>query len=142
MSYLRLGHKHAFELAEGASPTQAPGTTSSVLPETTIRDDGCALTDGMKSGRSIQTGWVTSDPATDNVDDIRPDKEGTWSVASENNPALLITLVEDQQDAIPVGRVELTSNVDRINVLYKTSNTDDAYKPVTKNAKTNIPKVG
>ena len=95
----------------------------------------------MKSDRSIRAGWVTSDPATDNVDNVRPGKEGTWSVASENNPALLITLVEDQKDAIPVGRVELTSNVDQINVLYKTSTTD-AYKPVTQNKKTDTPKVG
>lgn len=137
--------------AEGASPTQAPGTTTAAapgtttsgMPATTPAAGACTLREGMNSERAIRAGWVTSDPPTDNADDTRPSNEGTWIVDSENNPALLITLVEDGKDAIPVGRVQLTSNVDQINVLYKTSSAaDEQYKSVTENKKSDSPQVG
>ncbi|MEE4247301.1 MAG: hypothetical protein V2I33_17965 [Kangiellaceae bacterium] len=129
--------------APGTTTTAAPGTTTSGIPETTPAAGACTLREGMESEKSIRAGWVTSDPPTDNAEDARPGTKATWTVASDNNPALLITLVEDGNDAIPVGRVELTSNVAQISVLYKTSSAaDEPYKAVTKDTKSDTPQVG
>ncbi|ELT94931.1 hypothetical protein CAPTEDRAFT_204807, partial [Capitella teleta] len=128
--------------APGTTTTAAPGTTTSGIPETTPAAGACTLREGMESEKSIRAGWVTSDPPTDNAEDARPGTKAAWTVASDNNPALLITLVEDGNDAIPVGRVELTSNVAQISVLYKTSSAaDEPYKAVTKDTKSDTPQV-
>ena len=92
----------------------------------------------MKDERTIRPGWLKSDPATDNVDNLRPNKDAAWTVDSQDSPAILITISD--KDAIPVGAIEITSDVQEITVFY-TSATEEPFKPVTEKRSTE-PKVG
>jgi hypothetical protein len=92
----------------------------------------------MKDERTIRPGWIKSEPATDNVDNLRPNKDATWTVASEDSPAILITVTD--KEAIPVGTVELTTDAQEITVFY-TSAIDEPFKPITEKRSTE-PKVG
>jgi hypothetical protein len=130
-------------IAEGTeAPTTTAATTTTAAPVTTttaaIAEETCTLREGMKNERTILPGWLKSDPATDNVDSLRPNKDATWTVDSEDSPAILITVSE--KEAIPVGSVEITSDVQEITVFY-TSSVDEPFKPVTEKRSTE-PKVG
>jgi len=136
-SLRNIWHCIGFIIAEA---TQAPATTTTTAaPATTTAaaEEACTLREGMKDERTIRPGWVQSEPATENADNVRPNKDAKWTPDSQASPSLLITVTD--KEAIPVGSVEITGDVKEITVFY-TSGNDQPFKPVTEKRSTE-PKV-
>lgn len=93
----------------------------------------------MESDTNIPEGYLSSNPLTENLDNLRPNKKGSWTVPSQNNPEVVAQLVEKRQEAIPLAKLVLNTNAPQVTVYYQTG-ADDPYQAVT-DKKTGTPKV-
>lgn len=97
------------------SPSPCVGTTVG-----TTAGAACVLTDGMSSPAAIPDNRISSEPASPDVDNVRPNSADKWTISSESSPSVVIGLVEAGKEPIPLGRVEVTSeNVAQITVEYR-----------------------
>lgn len=129
----------------GAATTAAPTTTAATPGTTTLAPktpapETCTLVEGMDSDTAIPEENLSSNPATENLENLRPNKEGSWTVPSENNPELLVQVAKDGEEPIPVGRVELATNAEKATIWYQTA-ADEPYQVVA-DKRTGTPKVG
>lgn len=128
----------------GAATTAAPTTTAATpgtttLAPTTPAPETCTLVEGMDSDTTIPEENLSSNPATENLKNLRPSEEGSWTVPSENNPEILVQVAKDGEEALPAARVELTTNAEKATLWFQTA-ADEPYQVVT-DKRTGTPKV-
>ncbi|ELU12969.1 hypothetical protein CAPTEDRAFT_219797 [Capitella teleta] len=113
--------------------TAAPATTTTTEAAPTA--DQCTLIEGMSSPSRIPEDSLRTEPATENVSDLRPGSLKPWTADSNSNPAIFVTLVEDEEEPIAVGSVVLEGNAQEAEIFFKPSLNDDnqAFKPISVN---------
>jgi len=130
--------------ATTAAPTTTaatPGTTTTTtVAPTTPAPETCTLVEGMDSDTTIPEENLASNPPTENLENLRPNVEGSWTVPSVNNPQVLIQVAKDGEESLPVARIELTTNAEKVTVAYQTA-PDEPFQVVA-DKKTGTPKVG
>lgn len=69
------------------------------------------------------------------MSDLRPGSLKPWTADSNSNPAIFVTLVEDEEEPIAVGSVVLEGNAQEAEIFFKPSLNDDnqAFKPISVN---------
>ena len=97
------------------------------------------MKEGMSTPRTIPSGFISSVPATDDVDSVRPGDEKTWTVAKASKPEIIIALVPAGEDGVPLGRLAAKGDMPGVTVFVKSSENDD-FKPVS-TSKDGQPKV-
>jgi len=85
----------------------------------------------MRTPRTIPNGWIRAEPKSDTVDSIRPGDNEKWTVPNESKPQIFIQLVADDEEPIPVGKVDINGNVEKFTVYYKAKNDDEEFMPFT-----------
>ena len=87
----------------------------------------------MSTPRLVPRDWIRSDPETPTIDVIRPNVVGTWIQPKETEPTITIKLVETGEEPVPVGRIQLISNVPSFEVYYKPSDDVEEFIPIMDN---------
>ena len=94
----------------------------------------------MSKPRTIPSGFISSVPASDDVDSVRPGDDKTWTVAKASKPEIVVALVSTGEEGVLLGRVVVKGeNMPGVTVFVKTSESDD-FKPVSTD-KNDEPKV-
>ncbi|ELU10543.1 hypothetical protein CAPTEDRAFT_196226, partial [Capitella teleta] len=104
------------------------------VKETTIEAtvQVCQLKDGMDTPLYIPKNHITSEPQTNDIEKIRSNVDDEWSVPAKDEPAIVVQLIEAQDEPIPVGGLVLNTNVEKFNVFYKQAISDqEEFKPIT-----------
>lgn len=92
----------------------------------------CQLKDGMDTPLYIPKNHITSEPQTNDIEKIRSNVDDEWSVPAKDEPAIVVQLIEAQDEPIPVGGLVLNTNVEKFNVFYKQAISDqEEFKPIT-----------
>ena len=85
----------------------------------------------MSSARTIPAGRITSEPASDDVESVRPGDNKQWTVEKDTNPEIMVDLVPAGEEGILLGRVVLQGkDVANIKLYIKTSENGD-FEPVS-----------
>jgi hypothetical protein len=93
----------------------------------------CALYEGMRSLAAIREDWVTSEPESFTLDELRPDNGETWSVPSDVETKIFVRLVPEGSEGISVGAIQIDGNIVRFTVAYKESD-DSVFTIITQEA--------
>lgn len=102
----------------------------------------CPMKEGMSAPVFIPATAIKSKPQSDNVERVRPNVAGKLSLLAKDEPSVIIKLVESGEKGIPVGKVDLNTNVQAFNIYYKSANKKLApFKPVTFLADESVPQV-
>lgn len=80
----------------------------------------------------IPTKWLSADPTSPTISNVRPGTDGKWVVAKDTAPEIIVQLVKTGEEAIPVGKIQINGNVPKFTVYYKTTDGAD-FVPVTTN---------
>lgn len=78
----------------------------------------------MATPRYIPDGWITSEPSSD-TSKLRPTVEGTWTAPTKENPEILVKLVEDGEEPIPVNTIRVKGNMPKVLLSYKAKNDEN-----------------
>ena len=89
------------------------------------------MKEGMSKPRTIPRGFISSVPASDDVDSVRPGDDKTWTVAKVSKPEIVIALAPVGEEGVLVGRVVVKGeDMPGVTVFVKTSEKDD-FKAVS-----------
>lgn len=93
----------------------------------------------MSTRRNIPDNWISSNPESDAVVNVRPTAADSWTTPKDSNSAVSVRLVAFGEEPVAVGEVVIHSNADEVEVFYKPSDkpeveflpikTDEENKP-------------
>jgi len=87
------------------------------------------MKEGMKTARTIPSSFISSQPASDDVDAVRPGDNKKWTVAKDSKPELTIQLVPAAEEGLPLGRVQVKGDMSAV-IVYVKSSEGEEFKPV------------
>jgi hypothetical protein len=87
------------------------------------------MKEGMNTPRTIPSSWISAQPASDDVDAVRPGDNKKWTVPKDSKPELTVQLVPTGDEGVPLGRVQAEGNMAGVIVYVKPSEGED-FKPV------------
>ena len=90
---------------------------------------GCTLREGMSSPMTIPSDFISSVPATEDVDSVRPGDNKQWTVPKASKPELFIQLVPAGEEGVPLGRLVVKSDMPGATVFVKPSE-DKEFQPL------------
>lgn len=93
----------------------------------------------MSKPKTIPSAFISSVPATDDVDSVRPGIDKKWTVAKDSKPEIIIALVPAGEEGVLLGRLVTKGDMPGVTVFVKNSENDD-FKPVS-TSKDGQPKV-
>jgi len=90
---------------------------------------GCTLREGMSSAMTIPSDFISSVPATEDVESVRPGDDKQWTVPKASKPELLIRLVPVGEEGTPLGRLVIQGDMAGVLIFVKTSE-DKEFQPL------------
>ena len=90
----------------------------------------CPVKEGMSSPTVIADDSITSEPESESIGNVRPGRLGTWTESANNQPKIIVQLVDESDEPVPIGVVKVTGNLVSFTVLY--TNADEDLTPLTK----------
>jgi len=93
----------------------------------------CTLIEGMSSNTIIPDSFISTEPESAEATALRPSSKDVFVAPSDNIPAIIIRLVEKDQEAVAVQSIDVEGQVNEVEVYYLDSDEANAqYKPVTR----------
>lgn len=93
----------------------------------------CTLIEGMSSNTIIPDSFISTEPESAGTTALRPSSKDVFVAPSDNIPAIIIRLVEKNQEPVAVAVVAVEGQVNEAEIYYLDSDETDAqYKPVTR----------
>lgn len=93
----------------------------------------CTLIEGMSSNTIIPDSFISTEPESAGASALRPSSKEVFVAPSDNIPAIIIRLVEKDQEPVAVASIVLNGQVKEAEFLYLESDEPNAeYKPVTR----------
>lgn len=87
----------------------------------------------MSSNTIIPDSFISTEPESAGAAALRPTSKDVFVAPSDNIPAIIIRLVEKDQEPVAVATVVVEGDVNEAQVYYLDSDETDAqYKPVTR----------
>lgn len=90
---------------------------------------GCTLREGMSTPMTIPSDFISSVPATEDVESVRPGDDKQWTVPKASKPELLIQLVPAGEEGVPLGRLVVKGDMPGLTVFVKPSE-DKEFQPL------------
>jgi len=90
----------------------------------------CPVKEGMESRTIIPDDFLTANPESDTVKNVRPGQPGQYTEDADKQPTISVRLVPDEDEPVPMGIVKLTGNMPSFTILYLTP--EGKETPVTK----------
>lgn len=90
---------------------------------------GCTLREGMSTPMVIPSNFISSVPATEDVESVRPGDNKQWTVPKASKPELLIQLVAAGEEGVPLGRLVVKGDMPGATVFVKPSE-DKEFQPL------------
>ena len=87
------------------------------------------MKEGMNTPRTIPSSWISAQPASDDVDAVRPGDNKKWTVPKDSKPELTVQLVPTGEEGVPLGSVQAEGDMSGVIVYVKPSEGED-FKPV------------
>lgn len=85
----------------------------------------------MSSETRVPDSFISTEPESDDATALRSSNKETFTVPSDQIPAILIRLVKEGDEPVSVGEVVVDGEVSEVEVFYKDSDDTDAeFTPV------------
>lgn len=89
----------------------------------------------MNNPQRVLNDWISSDPESKTVNNVRPGVDKTWVTSKDSNSAIMIRLVDMGEEPVAVGKIVLESNADTAEIFYKPSDAaEEEFVPISRNA--------
>jgi hypothetical protein len=86
----------------------------------------------MGSETRIPEGFITTEPASEDVNALRPTNDDTFTVSSDDIPVIFVRIVEEGSEPVPVAEIVVEGEVAEVEIYYKDSDEEDTpFKPVS-----------
>ncbi|MEE4247299.1 MAG: hypothetical protein V2I33_17955 [Kangiellaceae bacterium] len=87
----------------------------------------------MSSETTVPDSFITTEPEFDDVTALRSSNKDTFTVSSDQIPAIIIRLVKEGDEPVSVGEVVVDGEVSQLEVFYMESDNEDAeFTPVSR----------
>lgn len=87
----------------------------------------CTLVEGMQSPAIIPSEWITSEPVSLTLDNLRPNNDKTWSAPNDVQYKIIVMLAEEP---VSVAGINIDGNVVVFTVSYK-ERSDQPFHAIT-----------
>jgi len=86
----------------------------------------------MDSETKIPEGFITTEPASEDVNALRPSNDESLTFSSDAIPFIFIRMVEQGSEPVPVAEIDVEGEVTEVEIYYKESDEADVpFKPIT-----------